>query len=122
MDALDPRIEPKLPVPALHETEALDHTPEHTEVVQGIRTWHSIRQKNRQLQQQIEELRDYTAKLEAHNNELGSQLAVTRSELEYYRLLAIEGKTHLRIIQGHVNAANERLRDVSDPQISTGQR
>jgi hypothetical protein len=98
-------------VPTPENTGLLDA--EDFEVEKGIRTWNSMRALNIALSREVEQLKEEKVKLQAANFEMDSTIKALRVDAEFYRVLAIESKTHLHIVQGHVNAACNKVKDLS---------
>lgn len=100
-------------VPTEPETTMLEAPDDDKAVIDGIRTWQHMRAENKSLRGQLQQSKDYINKLEAQLNEQASSLSILRTDCEFYKLMAIEAKTHIHIIQGHVNAAANQVKDLS---------
>lgn len=81
------------------------------DVMRGLQHYHGMRADNVRHKKAIEEFKSYVAKLEAANEELNQQLIRARAELERFRLIAIEAKTHIGIVLGHVTHAYESVKN-----------
>lgn len=101
-------------VPAEEHLPDAEAPEEDQAVAAGIRTWQQMRAENKRLRAELSQTKDYVNKLEAVNSELATSNNLLRTDNEFYKLMAIEAKTHLHIIQGHVNAACNQVKNLSE--------